>query len=409
MPNPQHDAIEALFFCLKSDNEREDEYWNGRTDKTHVGMIVVGEGKKHERLGDCFIRVVETERDLIDLLLDKIRIEWDPECVAGFEVHHGSWGYLLERAEAEFRASVTALSSYAVSGRAALTSRPEAEWNLVPELGRVKTFDTGKFGDKHTDRWGFSQSSVLNFTGRHVLPVWRILKADNKFQQNSFEHIAFHVLGVRCAWSSRSSRHADELTPYNARRTPHFSHKTLTEWWSSGETANMARVVAYWQNRVEMNIEMLDAAEVVEQSWCASRLPSRVYIELNLPDSEEARVFGVDFNSVRTRGSQFKVESVMFKLAKPESLLLLSPNRVQVGRQNAAECMPLIMEPQSAFYKGPLLVMDFQSLYPSCMIAYNYCYSCVRSRLRQFTALTLPSAGPSSAASATSRARTNLA
>ncbi len=47
----------------------------------------------------------------------------------------------------------------------------------------------------------------------------------------------------------------------------------------------------------------------------------------------------------------------------------------QVGRQNAAECQPLIMEPQSAFYKGPLLVMDFQSLYPSVMIAYNYCYS----------------------------------
>lgn len=48
---------------------------------------------------------------------------------------------------------------------------------------------------------------------------------------------------------------------------------------------------------------------------------------------------------------------------------------LQVGRQNAAECQPLIMEPQSAFYKGPLLVMDFQSLYPSVMIAYNYCYS----------------------------------
>ena len=37
------------------------------------------------------------------------------------------------------------------------------------------------------------------------------------------------------------------------------------------------------------------------------------------------------------------------------------------------------MEPQSAFYKGPLLVMDFQSLYPSVMIAYNYCYSQVSS------------------------------
>lgn len=44
----------------------------------------------------------------------------------------------------------------------------------------------------------------------------------------------------------------------------------------------------------------------------------------------------------------------------------------KVAKQNAAECIPLVMEPQSAFYKSPLLVLDFQSLYPSIMIAYNY-------------------------------------
>lgn len=62
----------------------------------------------------------------------------------------------------------------------------------------MRVLDTGRFGDAQSDRWGYNQSSVLNFTGRHVLPIWRILKADNKFQQYSFEHIAFHVLGVRC-------------------------------------------------------------------------------------------------------------------------------------------------------------------------------------------------------------------
>jgi DNA polymerase elongation subunit (family B) len=50
-----------------------------------------------------------------------------------------------------------------------------------------------------------------------------------------------------------------------------------------------------------------------------------------LPCSESARVFGVDFRSVRTRGSQFKVESVMLKIAKPENFLLLSPNRAEVS------------------------------------------------------------------------------
>jgi DNA polymerase elongation subunit (family B) len=111
-------------------------------------------------------------------------------------------------------------------------------------------------------------------------------------------------------------------------------------------------------------------------------------------------VFGVDFFSVISRGSQFKVESFMFRIGKPESLVFLSPSKQdvsclpslqfmltslgKVGKQNAAECMPLIMEPLSAFYNGPLVVLDFQSLYPSIMIAYNYCYSTCLGRVANF-------------------------
>ena len=56
----------------------------------------------------------------------------------------------------------------------------------------------------------------------------------------------------------------------------------------------------------------------------------------------------------------------------------------KVGKQNAAECMPLIMEPLSAFYNSPLLILDFQSLYPSVIIAYNYCYSTCIGRVVDF-------------------------
>ena len=45
---------------------------------------------------------------------------------------------------------------------------------------------------------------------------------------------------------------------------------------------------------------------------------------------EFARVFGVDWFSIISRGSQFKVESFMFRIAKPESLLLPSPSRDDV-------------------------------------------------------------------------------
>lgn len=69
-------------------------------------------------------------------------------------------------------------------------------------------------------------------------------------------------------------------------------------------------------------------------------------------------------------------------LSHPIPMLMVPfPLLIQVGTQNALECLPLVMEPQSAFYTSPLVVLDFQSLYPSLMIAYNYCYSTYLGRV----------------------------
>lgn len=47
----------------------------------------------------------------------------------------------------------------------------------------------------------------------------------------------------------------------------------------------------------------------------------------------------------------------------------------------APEYLPLIMEPQSRFYADPMIVLDFQSLYPSMIMAYNYCFSTCLGRV----------------------------
>lgn len=116
-------------------------------------------------------------------------------------------------------------------------------------------------------------------------------------------------------------------------------------------------------HQVQYNLQLIERQELISRTC------------------EFARVFGVDFFSVISRGSQYKVESLMIRLAKPENFIMITPSRAQVGAQRALEIIPMVMEPESGFYEDPVVVLDFQSLYPSVMIAYNYCYSTCLGKL----------------------------
>ncbi|KAF8552653.1 hypothetical protein OG21DRAFT_1415745 [Imleria badia] len=192
-----------------------------------------------------------------------------------------------------------------------------------------------------TDQWGVRTTTTFKVTGRHVFNVWRIMRSEQTLGSYSFENVAFHLV-------------------------PRYTPSALTTWYNSESPVHTARVLRHFRDRTAMTLDILEEAETTTKT------------------AEFARVFGVDFYSVISRGSQFKVESFLFRIAKPENFVLLSPSKQDVGKQNAAECMPLIMEPLSAFYNGPLLVLDFQSLYPSIMIAYNYCYSTCLGRVADF-------------------------
>ncbi|AAZ13094.1 DNA polymerase zeta catalytic subunit, putative [Trypanosoma brucei brucei TREU927] len=92
--------------------------------------------------------------------------------------------------------------------------------------------------------------------------------------------------------------------------------------------------------------------------------------------AEFARMFGILFSEVLTRGSQYRVEATLHRMAKPMGFALLSPPLEVVHRQPRLQSMPLIMQPRSGFYKDdPVVVLDFRSLYPSIVIAYNICYT----------------------------------
>ncbi|ODA78554.1 hypothetical protein RJ55_05935 [Drechmeria coniospora] len=323
VPNPEEDEIQCMFWSCKSDEKTENTQQS--VDALQSGIVVLGGvgdaelGPRVRRLSAASVVEENSELDLIIRMVEIVR-SFDPDVLTGFEVHGSSWGYVIERA------------------------RHKYDYNLCDEFSRMKTDSHGRFG-KSNDRWGFNTTSTIRITGRHTINIWRAMQSELNLLQYTMENVAWHLLH---------------------RRVPHYSWKTLSQWYMSGKTRDLSKVLRYYQARARLDIQILEANELIPRT------------------SEQARLLGVDFFSVFSRGSQFKVESIMFRIAKPENFILVSPSRKQVGGQNALECLPLVMEPQSAFYTSPVLVLDFQSLYPSVMIAYNYCYSTFLGRINNW-------------------------
>jgi DNA polymerase zeta len=318
VPNPEEDEVQCVFWCLQSNEDGLES--NVIAENTHLGIVALSEdGVITQNISRQTAVEVQEESSELDLMVRMVEIvrNHDPDILTGYEVHGGSWGFLIERARLKY------------------------DYNLCDEFSRMKAQSHGRFG-KDSDKWGFNKTSSIRVTGRHMINIWRAMRSELNLLQYTMENVAFHLL---------------------RRRIPHFNWADLTKWYTNGIPRDLAKVINYYISRVQLDLEILEKNELISRT------------------SEQARLLGVDFFSVFSRGSQFKVESLMFRIAKPENFLLVSPSRKQVGGQNALECLPLVMEPQSAFYNSPLLVLDFQSLYPSVMIAYNYCYSTFLGRV----------------------------
>lgn len=144
----------------------------------------------------------------------------------------------------------------------------------------------------------------------------------------------------------------------------------------------------------------------LDYGWTRSNGNFRLIFQLDLINktSEFARIYGIEFYQVKfllrkiffsftsiliilvkvlSRGSQYRVESMMVRLAKCSNYVMVTPDQRQRLHMRAPECFPLTMEPISMIYFTPIGVLDFQSLYPSIIIAHNICYSTCLGRIDQ--------------------------
>ncbi|KAJ3102438.1 DNA-directed DNA polymerase delta [Phlyctochytrium planicorne] len=108
----------------------------------------------------------------------------------------------------------------------------------------------------------------------------------------------------------------------------------------------------------------------LQDAYLPQRLMDKLMCLINY--IEMARVTGVPFNMLLSRGQQIKVVSQLYRKAREEGLLIPSLNSEGSDEQYEGA---IVIEPEKGFYEDPIATLDFTSLYPSIMMAHNLCYS----------------------------------
>ncbi|XP_029411585.1 DNA polymerase zeta catalytic subunit isoform X2 [Nannospalax galili] len=318
-PDPEFDPICALFYCISSDTPLPD------TEKTELtGVIVIDKDKtvtdqdiRYQtplliRSGITGLEVTyAADEKALFQEITSIIKRYDPDILLGYEIQMHSWGYLLQRA-------------------AALSI------DLCQMISRVPDDKIENRFAAEKDDYGSDTMSEINIVGRITLNLWRIMRNEVALTNYTFENVSFHVLH---------------------QRFPLFTFRVLSDWFDNKTDLYRWKMVDHYVSRVRGNLQMLEQLDLIGKT------------------SEMARLFGIQFLHVLTRGSQYRVESMMLRIAKPMNYIPVTPSIQQRSQMRAPQCVPLIMEPESRFYSNSVLVLDFQSLYPSIVIAYNYCFS----------------------------------
>ncbi|GJQ10508.1 hypothetical protein GpartN1_g2299.t1 [Galdieria partita] len=342
LPDPTIDAVHIV--CMVIHDERA---------KLHLGLIyenifhvilwteeLVPNQHLYQISDSISIQIVSNEEELFYKVAYWIR-HYDIDLIFGYDIHRSSLGYLIDRGHClgwDFTRWIS---------RCKETTPNFYNNDEVFEEEQEETVDRSNCitreasrADAYMERFGCH----IKITGRYVFSIWNILRVQVKLPYYDYEGVSAALL---------------------KKRIPAYEPWVLGSFLRNTQHLHIA--YEYGLQKAADNFHFLEDLDWISQT------------------SELARIFGIDFRSVITRGSQFRVESMLARLAHSNGYLLLSASREQLLSQPAMECLPLVMEPFTNFYQDPVIVMDFQSLYPSIIIAHNLCFSTMFGNVRDFS------------------------
>ncbi|KAJ1507480.1 DNA polymerase delta catalytic subunit [Coelomomyces lativittatus] len=235
----------------------------------------------------------------------------DPDIVTGYNILNFDFYYLLERA------NVLKVHSF-------------------PYLGRLPAEKTVCKDSRFTSRaFGTRDSKAVNLEGRIIFDLLTLMTREHKLRSYSLNAVSAHFLNEQ-------------------KEEVHYSMITELQ---EGNDETRRRLAVYCLKDAYLPLRLLNKLMCLIQY------------------SEMARVTGVPFNFLLSRGQQIKVISQLFRKSKLHNVIVPAYRTGEtVGAEDTFEGATVI-EPERGYYNVPIATLDFSSLYPSIMMAHNLCYT----------------------------------
>ena len=246
----------------------------------------------------------------------------DPDVITGYNIGNFDIPYLLNRAKALEK------------GSNGLKKHPALKF--FPDVGRIRgalammrdtTFQSSAYGKR--------ENVETTINGRVIFDVLPYMYRNHKLSSYSLNSVSAEFLGQQ----------KEDV------------HHSIISDLQMGSDADRRRLAVY----------------CLKDAYLPQQLLNKLAIMVNY--IEMARVTGVPLNFLLVRGQQIKVFSMLLRKCRKENLLIPNVAKHAGGDDGVGYEGATVIEPKKAYYEVPIATLDFASLYPSIMQAYNLCYS----------------------------------
>ncbi|KAI8382698.1 probable DNA polymerase delta catalytic subunit [Nakaseomyces glabratus] len=202
-----------------------------------------------------------------------------------------------------------------------------------PYFGRLKNVKQEiKESIFSSKAYGTRETKNVNIDGRLQLDLLQFVQREYKLRSYTLNAVSAHFLG---------------------EQKEDVHHSIITDL-QNGDRETRRRLAVY----------------CLKDAYLPLRLLEKLMALVNY--TEMARVTGIPFSYLLARGQQIKVVSQLFR--KCLEIDTVIPNMHSHGSDEQYEGATVI-EPIRGYYDVPIATLDFNSLYPSIMMAHNLCYT----------------------------------